>query len=527
MRVCRDLPAECRPPVDDRAYGVVTGPGPRDAGFGRPLTTSKIRASAVAVAMFGCLTPAEGWAQGTNTGAGGDPRTAVAQPEVSGKPSAVATTSIQATLGDAADPTGLRRFLSDRGVVLSFNAIADILGDTSGGTRRTATVIGRLDMQLDADLDQLAGWKGLAFRVEAFQINGAGLSRAAVNDLAVVSELEALPSTRLYEMWVEQQFLDGRLGIKLGQVAADTEFLVSQTATLFINSTFGWPTITGTNLPSGGPAYPFGAPAVRAKYVPTPNLSFQVGVFDGDPAGPARPWNDPDPQRRNRTGTNFRLSDPAFLIAEVAYAYNFRERSRTGAVLDEPGTVTFGGWHHFGRFDSLRFDDSGHSLADPATTGAPRRFRGDDGLYAMIDQTVYREPEKDDEGASAFVRAMASPGDRDLVDLYLDAGIGYRGLLPGRSNDTVGVAVSYARISSAARGFDRDTILNTGVAIPRRRFEALVEATYQAVLGPGVTVQPNVQYVFHPGGNVPDPRDALGRRIRNATIVGLRATLTY
>ena len=145
----------------------------------------------------------------------------------------------------------------------------------------------------------------------------------------------------------------------------------------------------------------------------------------------------------------------------------------------------------------------------------------------MIDQTVYREPGKDDEGASVFVRAVGSPADRNLIDLYFDAGIGYRGLLPGRSNDTAGLAVSYARVSPSAQGFDRDTILATGTAMPRRRFEALFEATYQAVLGPGVTVQPNLQYVFHPGGNVPNPRDALGRRIENATVVGLRATLTY
>ncbi|MCJ2057611.1 carbohydrate porin [Methylobacterium sp. J-048] len=482
---------------------------------------------AFAVALSLGFVPIVAVAQSANTGAGGDPRTSVAQPEVSGKPSAVATTSIQATLGDAADPTGLRRFLSDRGVVLSFNAITDILGDTSGGTRRTATVLGRLDMQLDADLDRLAGWHGAAFRVEAYQINGAGLSRAAVNDLAVVSELEALPSTRLYELWIEQQVLDGQLAVKLGQVAADTEFLVSQTATLFINSTFGWPTIAGTNLPSGGPAYPFGALAIRAKYLPTPNLSFQVGLFDGDPTGPARAWNDPDPQRRDRTGTNFRLSDPAFLIAEAAYAYNFEERAGSGQVLDEPGTVTLGGWHHFGRFDSLRADDTGRSLASPSTSGVARRFRGDDGLYGIIDQTIYREPDDNGQGASAFVRAVTSPGDRNLIDLYLDAGIGYRGLLPGRSNDTAGVAVSYARISPSARGADRDTILEMGIAMPRRRFEALFEATYQAVLAPGVTVQPNLQYVFHPGGNVPDPRDELGRRIRNATVVGLRATLTY
>jgi porin len=466
-------------------------------------------------------------AQSINVGAGGDPRTSVAQPEVSGKPSAVATTSIEASLGPAGDPTGLRRFLASRGIVYSFNAIADVLGDTSGGTRRTAAVTSRIDMQLDADLDRLAGWSGAAFRVEAFQINGAGLTRAAVNNLATVSELEALPSTRLYELWVEQQLFDGKLAIKVGQVAADTEFLVSQTATLFINSTFGWPTIAATNLPSGGPAYPFGSPAIRAKYLPNSNLSFQVGLFDGDPAGPVRAWNDPDPQRRDRTGTNFRLSDPPLLIAEAAYAYNFEERDRTGHLVDEPGTVTVGGWHHFGRFDSLRIDDTGRHLADSSSTGIAKRFRGNDGLYAMIDQTVFREEGKNDEGASVFVRAVGSPGDRNLIDLYLDAGIGYRGLLPTRSNDTVGVGVSYARISPSARGFDRDTILATGTAMPRRCFEALVEATYQAVVAPGVTVQPNLQYVFHPGGNIADPRDSAGHRIKNATVVGLRATLTY
>ncbi|MCJ2051720.1 carbohydrate porin [Methylobacterium sp. J-070] len=497
------------------------------AGGHRPWTAPAIRAACVLAVALRCLTPAMCTAQNANTGAGGDPRTSVAQPDVSGKPSAVATTSIQSALGALGDPTGLRGFLADRGFVFSFNAIADILGDTNGGTRRTATVVGRIDMQMDVDLDRLAGWKGLAFRAEAYQINGAGLTRAAVNDLAVVSELEALPSTRLYELWVEQQFLGGQLAVKVGQIAADTEFLVSQTATLFINSTFGWPTIAGTNLPSGGPAYPFGAPAVRVKYLPNPNLSFQVGLFDGDPAGPAQAWNDPDPQRRDRTGTNFRLSDPPFLIAEAAYAYNFEERDRSGQILDEPGTVTVGGWHHFGRFDSLRIDSAGRSLADPSTTGVARRFRGNDGLYAIIDQTVFREPGEDDEGASVFVRAVGSPGDRNLVDLYVDAGIGYRGLLPTRSNDTAGVAVSYARISSSARGFDSDAILATGLAMPRRRFEAQVEATYQAVLGPGVTVQPNLQYVFHPGGNIPDPRDPTGQHIKNATIVGVRATLTY
>ena len=57
--------------------------------------------------------------------------------------------------------------------------------------------------------------------------------------------------------------------------------------------------------------------------------------------------------------------------------------------------------------------------------------------------------------------------------------------------------------------------------------KAVIEATYQAVLGPGVTVQPDVQYVFRPGGGVPNPRDPNGARIKNAAVFGVRATVRY
>ena len=52
----------------------------------------------------------------------------------------------------------------------------------------------------------------------------------------------------------------------------------------------------------------------------------------------------------------------------------------------------------------------------------------------------------------------------------------------------------------------------------------MVEATYQAEVVPGFTLQPDLQYVMRPGGGLADGR---GRRLRNATIVGLRATVNY
>jgi porin len=455
-------------------------------------------------------------------GAGNDPQTSVAQPDFSARPSANLNTSIQDLLEPYGDPFAARSFLRTRGIAYSFTYVGESFGNVTGGARRGGIAEGRLDFQFDADLDTLMGWRDAAFHTNLYQIHGIGLSRHYVDNFMSVSAIEALPSSRLYELWVEQRFFDGQLGIRVGQLATDTEFAVSQTGTLFLNSTFGWPNIMASVIPSGGPIYPLAVPAVRAKYVLNQSFSLQAGIYDGDPAGPPRRGNDPDPQRRNRTGTNFRTNDPALVIAEAAYAYGLEADDNI-----EPGTVTLGGWYHFGRFGSLRFDRSGGSLANPSSSGLARRFRGNSGIYGIIDQTIYREPDDPNDGASVFVRLSGSPSDRNLLDLYLDAGIGYKGLLPGRSDDTVGVAFAIERISKNARGFDRDTLLFGGTPAPRRSSEAVLEVSYQAVLGPGVTVQPDFQYVFRPSGGGANPREMDGRRIRNAAVFGLRATIRY
>ena len=455
-------------------------------------------------------------------GAGGDVRTSVAQPETTSQASGGYVRSIEPSLGPLADPFGLRATLKPRGIEYSLTYIADVLGNPVGGIRQGAIVEDRLNLRLNLNLGTLAGWEGATVHANAYFIHGTGLSRYYVGNLLTTSVIEALPSTRLYVLWFDQQLLDGKLGLRVGQQAADTEFFVSQTATLFVNSTFGWPAITGLDLPSGGPAYPLATPAVRAKFDPGGGVSLQVGLYDGDPAGANRPGDDPDAQRLNRTGTNFRTQDPALIVAEAAYAYG---TGKDPAFL--PGTVTLGGWQHFGRFDDLRIDTRGLPLADPASTGIGRPRRGNAGVYAILDQTLYREPNKDDEGLSAFARAAWSPTRSSLVDAYFDAGLAYKGLFDAREDDTAGLSLAYARISDDARRADTDAIVFSGMAMPRRRAEAVVEATYQAVVVPGLTVQPDLQYVIHPGGGIANPRDANGGRVRNAVVLGMRATVQY
>jgi len=439
-----------------------------------------------------------------------------AAPETSDQPSGAAPSPSITSSFRNPDPGGIRATLGRYGIALGATYIGEALGNVSGGVKRSSIYEGRLDLQFDADLEKLAGLPGLTVHANAYQIHGRGLSGCCVRNFTTASGIEATPSTRLFELWAEQTVFDGKLAVRIGQLAADTEFLVSQYAGLFVNATFGFPTITAADLPSGGPAYPLATPGIRVKVMPTEDITVLAAVFDGDPAGPGSN----DPQRRNASGTRFRTSDSPLVMAEVAYSYN------RGKGPGLPGTVKLGGWQHFGRFNDQQFGTDGLSLVDPNGTGIPRRTSGSGGIYAVIDQLVYREPGTVDQGLGAFARVSGSPASDSLVSFYADGGLTYKGLVPGRVNDTAGISAAYVQVSPTVRKLDRDQSRFGEAGYPIRSSEVLIAASYQAEVISGFTIQPEVQYVIRPGGNVPNPRDP-GKTIGNATIVGLRATIRY
>jgi porin len=469
----------------------------------------------------------DGARSGASRDVGGSPPEPPGGPATSDQPPAAEdgpAPSIQSSLGPAGDPGGYRAYLAVRGITYSLTYIGETFGIVRGGQQRDGIYEGRLDAQFDADLDKLLGWKGAALHATLYQIHGHGLSRYDLSNLATVSGIEALSSSRLFELYLDQKLFDDKVSVRVGQLAADSEFIVSQYGGLFVNATFGWPTITATNLPSGGPAYPLATPAIRVKYAPFEQLTLMGAVFNGDPAGPGPG----DPQVNNRAGLDFRTKDPALVIGEAAYAYN-QGKADTGLA----GTFKLGGWYHLGRFDDQRFaaatpDATSLLLADPGSSGVARRLGGNSGVYAVLDQLLYRDPDSKDGGLGLFARVSASPGDRNLVSFYADGGLTYKGLFPGRPDDTAGISAAYIAISPSVRGFDRDTALINGTGFGAVRVsEAVFEATYQAQIVPGFTVQPDFQYIVRPGGRQVNPRSPDGAIEKDAAVVGLRATIRY
>lgn len=416
--------------------------------------------------------------------------------------------------------------LANKGLNFGATYIADNIANVSGGVKRGAIHFGRLDLSVDADLDKLVGWTGGRFYANAFVIYGQGLSRNYVMNLATISEIEALPDQRLYNAYFEQSFFGDRLNIRAGQQAADVEFFDSQTDDLFINGTFGWPAIKASNLPAGGPAPPIAVPGIRIKAALTENITAFGAVFNGDPSGPG----DQDPQLRDHHGLAFRVNDPPWVIGQVRFNYDIDIGGRPLA-----GNFTPGAWKHYGPFDSQRFTAEGLSIADPGGSGVPARLRGNYGIFAVIEQVLYRPPEVKDNttsaslpGVTAFGRIAYSPPDRNLIDLYVDGGIGFVGFTPGHPLDRFGVAMAYMRISNTARNLDLDTQAFTGIQSPVRSNETLIEMIYEAHIKPGWLIAPYFQYVFRPSGGIPNPNDPTGvSRIGDAAVFGVTTTIRY
>ena len=446
------------------------------------------------------------------------------------------------------DPGGERAKLSNAGIVLGLIYTGEAFGNPVGGYRQGAVYNGLLTAGLDIDFDKLAGWKGLKFHVLAYESHGPNGTNLYARDLNFYSSINAYDSFRLSEVWLQTSLFKNAVNLRVGQEEVDAEFATTIGGALFIHSNFGaLPTLT-LNVPT--PTYPEAAPAARLRLnSPHGHLYLQAGVY----AGNANADRDGDPNPNflaktayNDAGLRFPVSGNQGLLSvyEAGYLPNYRT-----ADSGLPGAYRIGGFYHTGDF-SDRFLLS----ADPYLTTLPldlhaRVHHGDGGFYAVAEQVVYRprDPKggNEDVAASAaapignaedsplaaegmpvvpgpelrfFGRLGVGQGDRSLTDFYAEIGLNYRAVIPGRAQDFLGFGFTYTSLSEDARRLVRDADLLNGTDAPSPDYENIVEVTYQANLAPWLSVQPDLQYIMHPGGS---------SRYVNAFVVGVRTVITF
>ena len=359
---------------------------------------------------------------------------------------------------------------------------------------------GLLETRLSFDLEKMTGgaWKGATFHASSYWTHGPSLTRHDVGDISMLSNIDACDTVRLEDLWLQQNFLDDKISLEVGQIAADSEFFISPSGQIFVNGTFGaLPLVTYDFEPLDPPIYPLTTTGARLKVQPVPSLYFMTAVYNGD-AGT---------EKGNNDGTRFGFSASTGILSfsELGYLLNQGKDDK-----GMPGSYKLGGWVHtanFSTFSSQAAFVNGTGPLQSAGVGY--------GIYGVADQTVWRtDPNAagDPQSLNLFLRAGAAPPRSSQVDFDIDGGLNCTGLIPGRKDDIAGIALSHSAISHNFSDFSQAT------GGPAFKYEAVIEGTYSLNLAPWWQLQPDVQYIFSAGAQAHSP---------DALVVGLRSTVTF
>jgi porin len=396
----------------------------------------------------------------------------------------------QATAADSGAP---------RAVSTAFSYTGELTGDVAGGARRGATLEGATAVQLTFLLERLVAWRGARLFIFVLGTHGA-VPSDLVGDVQGVSNLQAPEGVRLEEAWLQQNLFENRLSLLVGRYDLNTEFYRLQSAALFINSSFGIGPELGQSGVAGPSVYPGTAVGTRVDVKPSPNVVWRAAVMNGAPV--------------NRPGGGIRLharGDGALLVGEVAVLSrpdtvgvprDRRFRIGRGPARPYAGKLAIGVWYYTARFPDL---------ADTLSTGVPVLHHGSRGAYVIGDQTVWSAGSGRPGALAIFAQLGIGDARVDRIGGYAGGGLTLAAPLSGRPQDALGLAVAAALIGSQ---YER-AVGTTGTPVAG---ETTVELTYLAQIGVRLAVQPDLQYVIHPGGT---------RATRNALVPGVRIALSY
>ncbi len=379
------------------------------------------------------------------------------------------------------DLGGMRSKLADKGVEVELGYTGDGWGVTSGGKKRIATYQDRIDARVNLDGEKLFGLHGNKVSVALMDNNGTTTNASTVGSTQGIDNNEvATGGVRLYEAWMEQNFLDERLSVLVGLHDLKSEFAVTDISANFIKPTMQIGQSFAQSGRNGPSIYPTTSLAGRVRVKPTANSYVAVAAYDGVPG---------EPDRTSGSRVDFAKKDGLLLVGEVGIA------PKVEGSDAELNKLALGLWHYTGALDDVN---------DPTKKNTPQ------GAYLLASRQFYHD--KAGRSAGVFLRGGVADGDTAQVDFDYEAGLVGTGWLPSRPDGEFGLGISQAHNG------DKYRKAQAAAATPSDRNEYSYELYYRDTLTRGVTLQPDLQYVVNPGTD---------KVTENAFILGARLAVSF
>jgi len=376
---------------------------------------------------------------------------------------------------------GVGRSLEDLGFHWCLAATQVYQTNLHGGQathRRAGRYAGSYDLDLEFDLDKIAGLRGGVFFMGVEGSWSDGLDASSIGSFfGVNDDAGGDAAIMISEAWYEQNWLDGRVLFRVGKVDLTGTVLCHNCPVAFDGSMYANDEtaqfLNGALV--NNPTIPFPDNGLGAMLYIEPLKGFYVSAGVADAQGDAR-----------ETGfrTAFHGPDNFFGIFE------------TGVVprlCGMDGAYRVGFWYDPQPKDRL-------------TSGTKR---DDMGLYLSCDQMVLKEvadDADDTQGLGLFARWGYAHSDVAEITHFWSVGGQYQGMIPGRDDDVLGAGVAQGRISKYARSAGRDAQ------------ETVLEIYYNAKVCGWLNITGDVQYVANPGAD---------KRVGDAVVVGIRAQMNF
>ncbi len=339
----------------------------------------------------------------------------------------------------------------------------------AGGVKKGGTYLGMANIMIRFDTKKAGFWEGGEVFINAANTHGGEPSATFIGDYQVASNIEAGNFTFLEELWLKQTI--GNLSLVLGLQDLCVEFLSSENADLFLNSSCGVHSTISGNLPV--PIFPLTSLGIQLHYNFSEDFVFKIAIFDGVP----------EDFSINKYNVKWQLSkdDGYLLFSELSY-YNSSET--------HPGVYKLGGYYH------NKYTMTIHNETTPPTVEThPQNY----GFYITIDQSILKK--QSGRELSSFLQASIKPKNINENWYYIGCGLNYKGLFKKRVDDVLGLAVAHSGINNAIGS------------------ETAIELTYKAQLGENFFVQPDLQYIINPAGT--------DFRLKNSMLAFLRFGINF
>jgi len=396
---------------------------------------------------------------------------------------------------------GARTRLFDMGVDLQLGFVGEAAYNAAGGVKSLGSFTGQSLFGATFDLEKLITLPNTKLQVSYTSRYGRNLvDDAGLDTLQLVQEVWGRGQTvRLTQLFLEHRFFEELLTVRWGRVAMGDAFAAfscdfqnltfcgSQPGNIVGNYIYNWPisqwgAIVKLKLPEFG-------------YV-------QAGVYNQN--GSYLSYTDklwpvwyPD-------------SDGVLMPFEIAWLPKF-----DGGRL--PGSYKVGAWYSTATLSDVVRDVSG---GISAFTGLPAiQTSGLYGFYLNFAQQLTRNASTDPKGGlNAFVNFSIADQQTSVTWLQLAGGFVYTGPFASRPHDQIAFAAGTTQINPRLTG-TQNTLSGLGLQPDViRNPEYVFELYYGLAPVPGLTIRPNLQYVYTPGANSSNV---------NILVLGLKTVINF